>query len=170
MDAAFAEMGRNLESELKWAIEGKADEVREPLAIDLLEALEKLVPPKSGTVKSVEVRGRIFSGPLARYRLSREATTTVRKALGVARASQERITKVEGLVREFDKDDFSFSLRETDDGKEHVCRFQPEFYDDLLEVFNTDERVTISGRENLKTNEIEVSLVSRERSQDRLAN
>lgn len=162
---AFNEMGQKLEIALNWAINAQPDQAGEPLAIDLLEALEKLVPPKSGMVKSIEVRGRIFSSPLTRYPLTRNASTSVRKALGVARATQEKISKVEGLVREFDKDDFSFSLRETDDGKEHVCRFPPEFYDDLLEVFNTDERVTISGRENLKTNEIDVSLVSRERTQ-----
>lgn len=163
--SAFDAMGQKLESALKWAVNAKPEADEIPLAIDLLEALEKLVPPKSGIVKAVEVRGRIFSNPVTRYRLTRHSSAGVRRALGAARAAQEKISKVEGLVREFDKDNFSFSLRETDDGKEHVCRFPPEFYDDLLEVFNTDERVTISGRENLKSNEIDVSLVSRERTE-----
>jgi hypothetical protein len=163
--AAFSEMGMKLESALNWAIDAKADEAT-PLAIELLEALEKLVPPKSGIVKSVEVRGRIFSDPLIRFPLTRDSSTCVRKALGAARASQEKITTVSGLVREFDKDDFSFTLRETSDGKEHICRFQPEYYDELVEVFNTDERVTISGMENIKTYEIDVSLVSREPSKE----
>ena len=159
--AAFSEMGEKLELALNWAIDARADEAT-PLAIELLEALEKLVPPKSGIVKSVEVRGQIFSDPLIKYSLTREASTSVRKALGAARANQEKISTVHGLVREFDKDDFSFTLRETSDGKDHVCRFQPEYYDELVEAFNTDERITISGMENIKTYEIDVSLISRE--------
>lgn len=162
--AAFSAMGAKLELALKWAGKTMPDGEGEAIDIDLLEALEKLVPPKSGIVKSVEVRGRIFGGATKPYLLTRESTSSVRKALGKARATQERITKVVGLVREFDKDDFTFTLRETDDDKDHACRFPPEFYDDLLEAFNTDERVTISGREILKTYEIEVSLVSREQA------
>ena len=161
--AAFDEMGRKLESALNWANDAKSEDAGEALDIELLEALEKLIPPKSGIVKSIEVRGRIFSNPVTRFPLTRDSSTRVRKALCEARVFQEKISTVSGLVREFDKDDFSFTFRETSDGKDHVCRFQPEFYDDLFEVFNTDERVTISGRENLKTNEIDVSLVSRER-------
>jgi hypothetical protein len=160
--AAFRAMGEKLESALKWAGNTKPGEDGEAIDIGLLEALEKLVPPKSGIVKAVEVRGRMFGGAATRYPLTRDSSTSVRKALGKARASQEQISKVVGLVREFDKDDLSFSLRETDDGKDHTCRFLAEFYDDLLEAFNTDERVTISGRENLKTYEIDVSLVFRE--------
>jgi hypothetical protein len=156
-------MGNKLESALNWAIDPNPDEAT-PVAIELLEALEKLVPPKSGIVKSVEVRGRIFSDPLIRFPLNRESSTHVRKALGTARASQEKITTVSGLVREFDKDDLSFTLRETSDGKDHVCRFQVEYYDELFEIFNTDARVMISGMENIKTHEIDVSLVSRELS------
>jgi len=160
--AAFVEIGQRLESALKWAI--KPDEDAKPPSIELLEALEKLVPPQTGTVKSIELRGRMFDAAETRFTLSRESSKGVRRALTQARAVQEQIAKVTGLVREFDKDAFSFTLRETDDGKDHVCRFSPEFYDDLLEVFSTDQRVTIGGRENLKTGEIDVSLVSREQS------
>jgi hypothetical protein len=161
--AAFSEMGQKLESALNWAIDTEANAAT-PLSIDLLEALEKLVPPKSGIVKSIEVRGRIFSDPLAKFLLTRKSSACVRNALGIARASQEKITTVNGFVREFDKDDLSFTLRETSDGKDHVCRFQPEYYDELVDIFTSDERVTISGMENIKTYEIDVSLISRELS------
>lgn len=160
--AAFAEIGKRLETALQWA--KNPDENAEPLSIELLEALEKLVPPQTGIVKSIEVRGRMFSGATPHFTLSRETSKRVRRALTKARAVQEQISKVTGLVREFDKDALSFTLRDTDDDKEHVCRFPPEFYDDLYEIFDTDQRVTISGRENLKTSEIDVSLVSREQS------
>ena len=83
----------------------KPEEDNEPLNINLLEALEKLEPPQTGIVKSVELRGRIFTGGHARYHLTRDTSKRVRRALGKARVSQERITIVSGLVREFDKDD-----------------------------------------------------------------
>lgn len=164
LGSEFDEIGKQLEQALSWAINAKSEEDSEPLDINLLEALEKLVPPQTGIVKSVELRGRIFHAGHARYQLTRETSKRVRRALGKARVSQERITIVSGLVRELDKDDLSFTLRETDDSKDHVCRFPQEFFDDVLEVFNTDQRVTISGRENIKNGGIDVSLVSREAS------
>jgi len=160
--AVFSKIGEKLETAFDWALDEKTRQASGPLPIELLEALEKLIPPKTGIVRSIEVRGKFFPNPVARYCLTRETSNTVRKALVAARASQERIVKVQGLVREFDKDNFSFSLRNTDDGKEHSCLFPPEFFDDLIEAFNNDGRVTISGRENIKTGEIEVSLVSRD--------
>lgn len=160
----FNEIGKLLEQALSWAIDAKREEDNELLDIDLLEALEKLVPPQTGIVKSVELRGQIFPAGRPHYLLTRDTSKRVRHALGKARISQERIIKVTGLVRELDKDEPSFTLRETDDSKDHVCRFPQEFLDDVLEVFNTDQRVTISGREIIKNGEIDVSLVFREPS------
>lgn len=164
LGSEFDEIGKQLEQALSWAINAKSEEDSEPLDINLLEALEKLVPPQTGIVKSVELRGRIFHAGLARYQLTRETSKRVRRALGKARVSQERIIKVSGLVRQLDVDELVFTLRDTDDGKDHVCRFQQDFFDDVFEVFNTELRVTISGRENIKTGGIDVSLVSREAS------
>ncbi|MBK5966179.1 hypothetical protein CCR95_19355 [Thiocystis minor] len=158
---ALGEIAQKLEQALNWAIEISPDEMVDALPIELLEALEKLVPPKSGLVKCIEVRGRMFPNAGVPYRLTRDASTRVRQALREVRASQETITTVSGLVREFDKDNFSFTLRETDDGKDHLCRFPSEFYDELYEAFDRDERVTVGGREALKTGEIDVSLASR---------
>lgn len=160
----FNEIGKLLEQALSWAMNAKSEDDNELLDIDLLEALEKLVPPQTGIVKSVELRGRIFHTGHARYQLTRDTSKRVRRALGKARVSQERIIKVSGLVRQLDVDELVFTLRETDDGKDHVCRFPQEFFDDVFEVFNTDLRVTISGRENIKNGEIDVSLVSRDPS------
>ncbi len=66
------------------------------------------------------------------------------------------------MAREFDKDNFSFTLRETDDAKEHFCTFPPELYDEVNEVFGGDLRIAVMGRENLENGEIEVALISRE--------
>ena len=59
-----------------------------------------------------------------------------------------------------DKDNFTFTLRGTDDGREHFCSFPPELIDEVLLAFNTDKRVTVSGRETLGNGNIEVSIVA----------
>jgi hypothetical protein len=157
---AFEKIGSQLRKALEWVESDDSEERCEGLKIELLEALEKLVPPQAGVVKSIELRGSVLGNIEDKHILTREASRKVRKSLRDARSSQEQIVKVTGLVREFDKDELSFTLRETDDGKDHVCQFPADYYDDLLETFNVEQRITISGRENLKTGTIEVSLVS----------
>lgn len=157
-DKGFEEVGKCLASALEWATD--SDETGKVLHIGYLEALEKLVPPQRGVVKAIEVRGRIFQRGRRGYKLTREASKKVRGALSQARITRERLCQVRGLVREFDKDNFSFTLRETDDGKDHVCTFPPEFYDEVNEAFNSDSSVSVMGRENLENGEIEVALIS----------
>ncbi len=162
-ETGFDEVGKSLQKALAWASETQPDDHNHGgMNISLLEALEKLVPPQRGVVKAVEIRGRIFRGGQQRYRLTREASKRVRQELDKARTTRERLSKVVGLVREFDKDNYSFTLRETDDGREHLCAFPPEFYDDIDAAFASDDSITVIGRENLENGEIEVSLVSRE--------
>lgn len=161
-DKGFEEIGSSLEHALEWATAPDAEDKPHGLGIAFLEALEKLVPPQRGVVKAVELRGRIFRGGRRHYRLTREASKKVRGALSQARITRERLCQVSGLVREFDKDNFSFTLRETDDGKEHFCTFLPELYDEVNEVFGGDLRIAVMGRENLENGEIEVALISRD--------
>lgn len=163
IEATFKEMSGLLENSLQWAIEECkeiSEQETEPLSIELLEALDKLVPPQTGIIKEIEVRGRLFSTPYKKFELTRQASVFVRKNLTKVRAAQEKITTTSGLVRQFDKDDLTFTLRETTDGKEHLCSFQQEYYDILYEVFDKDIPITVSGMENLKTHKIEVYLVS----------
>lgn len=157
---AVEEIAQKLRQALCWATETRSEGTEEGLPLALLEALEKLVPPRTGIIKCIEVRGRMFRDMATPYRLTQAASTKVRDALDSARASQEQIITVSGRPREFDKDNLSFTLRETDDDKDHQCRFTPELYDELYEAFDSDRRVTIVGRETLKTGEIEVLLVS----------
>jgi len=162
-ETCFDEMGKSLQKALAWASETPSNgQSHGGMDIGLLEALEKLVPPQRGVVKAVEIRGRIFRGGQQHYRLTREASKRVRQELDRVRTTRERLSKVVGLVREFDKDNYSFTLRKTDDGREHPCTFPPEFYDDIDTAFASDQRITVIGRENLENGEIEVSLVSRE--------
>lgn len=159
LNADFMEMGNQLDAALKWATTTKPDQ-DDALDIDLLEALEKLVPHQTGIVKELEIKGRLLGGGNG-YKLTREISKNVRRTLGKARVAQEKLATVSGLVRECDRDNFSFTLRESDDGKDHICAFPEEFLDDVLDVFNSEERITVTGRENLKNGKIDVSLVSR---------
>ena len=163
-ESGFDEVGKSLQKALAWASEAESDDGHTygGLDIGLLEALEKLAPPQRGIVKAIEIRGRIFRGGQQCYRLTREASKRVRQELDKARTTREKLSKVVGLVREYDKDNYSFTLRETDDGREHPCTFPPEFYDDIDAAFASDYCITVIGRENLENGEIEVSLVSRE--------
>jgi hypothetical protein len=158
----FFDIGTHLVQSLGWATNNDATVALPEPDIELLEALAKLVPPQSGQIKVIELRGRIFSTGNPIYKLTRNTTQRVRQALGVARCAQERVTKVSGLVRQLDVDELVFTLRETDDAKDHLCRFEPDFFDDVFEAFNTPQRVTVSGRENLKNGQIDALLISRE--------
>lgn len=162
----FQEIGSQLQTAIQWALE-KESHTAEPsdIDLDLLEALEKLVPRQSGVVESIEVRGRIFSSAHERYSLTRESTKRVSCALSKARATQERICQVSGLIPEMDKDNFTFTLRDTSDGRDHCCNFPPELIDEVLLAFNTDKRVTVSGRETLGNGNIDVSLIASSENQ-----
>lgn len=157
----FQEIGDQLEAALQWALELESSTVEQSEPdIELLEALEKLVPRQSGIVQSIEVRGRIFKNTHQRFSLTRESTKRVSSALRKARAAQERICQVCGLIPEMDKDNFTFTLRDTSDGRDHRCNFPPDLIDEVLLAFNTDKRVTVSGRETLRNGNIDVFLIA----------
>ncbi len=160
----FDAIGKLLDKALAWAMVDGQNEADNIIDIDLLEAIEKIVPPQTGIIKAVELRGSIFPPGCANYHLTRNSTKRVRQALTTARATQERVIKVTGLVRQLDVDELVFTLRETDDQKEHVCQFAQASFDDVFEAFNTDKRLTVSGRESIKNGNIEVLLVAYESS------
>lgn len=160
LSEAFEEIGNQLQQAIEWALKTTLDSAdTSEIDLELLEALEKLVPRQTGIVESVELRGRIFKNAHKRYPLTRESSKRVSNALRKARSTQERICQVSGLIPEVDKDNFTFTLRGTDDGSEHFCSFPPELIDEVLLAFNTDKRVTVSGRETLGNGNIEVSII-----------
>lgn len=162
----FEEIGKQLQQAIQWALKATPDSAdTSEIDLELLEALEKLVPRQTGVVESVEVRGRIFKNAHKRYLLTRESSKCVSNALRKARSTQERICQISGLIPEMDKDNFTFTLRGTDDGREHFCSFPPELIDEVLLAFNTDKRVTVSGRETLGNGNIEVSIIATSQEQ-----
>ena len=161
LSEAFEEIGNQLQQAIEWALKTTSDSAdTSEIDLELLEALEKLVPRQTGIVESVELRGRIFKNAHKRYPLTRESSKRVSNALRKARSTQERICQISGLIPEVDKDNFTFTLRGTDDGNEHFCSFPPELIDEVLLAFNTDKRVTVSGRETLGNGNIEVSIIA----------
>jgi hypothetical protein len=156
----FEELGNQLQKAIQWALKANPDSAdASEIDLKMLEALEKLVPRQTGIVESVEVRGRIFKNAQKRYQLTRESAKCVSNALRSARSTQERICQISGLIPEIDKDNFTFTLRGTEDGREHFCSFPSELIDEVLLAFNTDKRVTVSGRETLGNGNIDVSIV-----------
>ncbi len=156
-----AQIGSQLQTAIQWPLETDSHTAAgSDIDLDLLEALEKLVPRQSGIVESIEIRGRIFSNAHARYSLTRESSKRVSTALRKARSIQERICQVSGVIPEMDKDNFTFTLRDTSDGRDHCCYFPPDLIDEILLAFNTDRRVTVSGRETLGNGNIDVSLIA----------
>jgi len=137
------------------------DSTLETLDIELLEALEKLVPPLSGTVTEFEVGGTILGQTDKSFRLNREASKHVKKALQSVRNKEEKITTLEGLVSQMDRDNLSFTLRQTSDNRDHVCAFSSEIFDEVMDAFVHENRVAISGRETLKNGNIDVSIFNK---------
>lgn len=156
----FTEIASQLRKAIEWAVHPQPEAEPERIDIELLEALEKLVPRQSGIIESVEARGRIFRNGQKRYTLTRESSRRVVTALRKARAVQERICSISGVIPEMDKDNYTFTLRGTEDGREHLCTFPPDLMDEVLLAFNTDKRVTVSGRETLNNGNIEVSIIA----------
>ncbi|PAJ88298.1 hypothetical protein DF011_17745 [Burkholderia ubonensis] len=121
----------------------------------MAEAVEKLVPPMHGVVESVEVKGRMLQSmePIV---LNRCATKRVKRFLAAQRADERVLVSFEGFVDELDKGKLSFILRGTTDGGDVVFTFSEEFYDDILEAFNSNARVAVSGKRTLARQPIEV--------------
>lgn len=77
------------------------------------------------------------------------------------RGRDEKIATLEGVVAEMDRDNLSFTLRQTSDGKDHNCTFSPEIFDEVMDAFVQATTVAISGRETLKNGNIDVSLFNK---------
>lgn len=131
------------------------------LQMDLLEAVEKLVPPLSGVITEFEVGGTILGNDVPPFRLNRTVAKRVKCMLETRRDAEEKITTLKGLVSEMDRDNFSFTLRQSSDCRDHVCFFSAEMFDEVLDAFVHEHSVEISGRETLKNGNIDVSIFNK---------
>jgi hypothetical protein len=148
----YLRQGDALRNAIGWALEGSDSSAP---SLDLVEAIEKLAPPMHGVVETVEVKGRIFQSSQT-FVLTRAATKKVKGYLSEQRALVRSLLTVDGVVDELDKGRFTFTLRQTSDGKDRTFTFTDEFYDDVLIAFNSSARVSVSGRQIVARQPIEV--------------
>ncbi|NOY93918.1 MAG: hypothetical protein GXP55_22270 [Deltaproteobacteria bacterium] len=106
----------------------------------LLRAVKLLTPPSTGYIERIDVGGRWLQQPVVLTRRSRK-----RVLAELRQTTTERVGRVEGRLREFDKDNFTFILRETGDGADVPGVFDDSLYDELLDYFTNDDRVIIAG-------------------------
>ncbi len=162
LEQEYDEMGRWLAEALEWATLSASDEESRTIDLDLLDALKKLVPPQTGLVEQVEVRGRLLRHqPRPTYTLTRDATRRVGRAR-TQREPQATPLTATGLIEEFDKGRLTFILRYTDKDRDINCAIADELYDEVMELFQQDEvRATIFGLEIPGNRFVEVIHIAR---------
>ena len=162
LEQEYDEMGRWLAEALEWATLSASDEESRTIDLDLLDALKKLVPPQTGLVEQVEVRGRLLRHqPRHTYTLTRDATRRVGRAR-TQREPQATPLTATGLIEEFDKGRLTFILRYTDKDRDINCAIADELYDEVMELFQQDEvRTTIFGLEIPGNRFVEVIHIAR---------
>lgn len=145
-DAAghYSEAGRRLQAALDWLTSSHStDNDQSP---EMLDVLNRLVPPSQGIVREVEITGRLLPSAGV-VKLTRSDSTRVRSAISRHRRRQRDLLESEGRVRELDLDEFTFILRDRDGGAPELkCSFIELLFDDVSEAFNGASRVVVQGR------------------------
>lgn len=140
---SYLEQGAALRMAIGWAL----DDVDAFIpSVELVEALEKIVPPMHGIVEEIEVRGRIFNDSRI-FRLGRTSTKKVKRFLTDHRAAVRTLFTTEGVIDELDKGQLTFTLRGTNDGKDLTFTFEDDFLDDVFMAFSSSVRVNVSGKQ-----------------------
>jgi hypothetical protein len=109
----------------------------------VLRAITQLTPPSTGAIERIDVGGRWMNHRAVV--LKRAARRRVQAEL--RRTHTERVVNRVGRLREFDKDNFAFTLRDTPEGVDIRGSFDEELFDELLEYFTNDDRVLVVGAE-----------------------
>jgi hypothetical protein len=125
----------------------------------LLTVLKDLSPPAHGQVERVELRGQLIvqDTPVV---LTRENRLFVSKAIRQQLSLERQFKNVIGRIGEFDKDNFSLILRDTDTSDAELnCSFSEELYDDLFEAFTSDSRINIVVHQTQAGRQVEIKAV-----------
>lgn len=109
----------------------------------VLRAIKQLTPPSTGAIERIDVGGRWMNHRAVV--LKRAARRRVQAEL--RRAHTERVVSFVGRLREFDKDNFAFTLRDTPESVDVRGSFDEELFDELLEYFTNDDLVLVVGAE-----------------------
>lgn len=163
-DPSLAKCVQLLRRGLQWAasdddtpLVASSDEEREAV----LRAIRQLTPPTTGAIEGIDIGGQWMQHqPVA---LGRAARRRVQAEL--RRSNTERVARAEGRIRNFDKDDFTFVLRDTRDGVDVRGTFDESLYDDAIDFYTNDDRVLIAGVE--RGGRLYVAAVSTANAEDR---
>lgn len=141
-----------LEQGLRWLVHQSGDEP----SVYVLEALKELTPPAHGQIEGAEIRGRLIKSNTV-FRLNRQHRRSISEALIKHQMVDHELIKVSGQIRELDKDNLSFMLRNRpNDDAELKCIFTEEQYDDIVDYFNSDSFVSATGRLKHSKNLLEI--------------
>ena len=159
-DDVFNEMGNLLEQGLK-ALRANADDVSpiEGLTADqelqLFEAIKALTPPLRGGVDRIEVGGGLIERISTPKVLTRDdRLRSVQRIKNTRKAPlKDAPFRISGVIEEADQGLSSFTLRQLEPQdvpglgpvSEINFRFEDHLYDDVLEAFNTLDRVIVVG-------------------------
>jgi len=154
-ESALDRMGEIFQAGLSWLQQPTADLPSSEESRVILEALAKLTPPKHGVVTEVYVGGRLTGPRELPYVLTRGASERVHRALRKLNADV-RPVKHTGLIREFDKDKLSFTLRDPLGKDIARCAFSESAYDDAFAAFENDEVIVVLGHESQSRQVVDV--------------
>ena len=116
----------------------------------ILRAIERLAPPSSGCVQSIELRGQLVGDPgvgQQPVRLERGLRPSIRRAIRVLSGESTEDRVLTGLIRELDKDRSTFELREIEDPGFTTQKFayEPAFEEEIFDACQGDKRVRVIG-------------------------
>jgi hypothetical protein len=116
----------------------------------ILRAIEKLAPPSSGYIQSIELRGGLVSSASRGQqpvRLERGLRPAIRTAIRVLSGETVEDRVLTGLIRKLDKDRSTFELREIEDPGFTTQEFSYElgFEEEIFDAFQGDKRVRVIG-------------------------
>jgi len=144
------EVGRLLDKGLRWLISVAGEEgVYTPAAPEegevLLRALKELTPSTQGHIEQFELRGRLLGSRPKAFTLNRESRQRVNTAIR-NRHLEPKVVTLRGRIRQLDKDRMSFELRDVPElSNSQRFVFEEALRDDVIQAFNSDEIVTVSG-------------------------
>lgn len=157
--AKLSAMSGALESGLGWIAE-VGDRAQELPSLTVLEAIEKLTPPLDGAIESVVLRGSIIPHH-KEIILRRDHSRKVKTAIKSARvAENEQFRAFQGLIREFDHDRPSFTLRDQDGNDLGTFLCDEDVYDDAYDAFLSEAHVSVIGRRRRSSAMFEASVVA----------
>jgi hypothetical protein len=116
----------------------------------ILRAIEKLAPPSSGFVQSIELRGELVAGitkPHQPVKLRRGDRAIIKRRIReLSREAPEDCVLI-GLIREFDKDASTFELREIENSglTSQTFSYELEFEEEIFDACERNIRVRVIG-------------------------